>query len=336
MPIPSAFAWVGALDCSSNPTHIEEFYELLPVLWGSEIDFTEVGSDDELQLYATSVVLGSALYEAEHAHNQAFPLSAYDLIPLLEQDYQLTPGPNDSVTTRQAAIAAAMKLPPGAAPAPVVNAIKALVGASNFYAYDPSPTAPTPTVYPTSPGTGPGQFKDVRTPVRFVQLVDPVVQVGVPVWCAYQNLDGTIVTPELLLKGDAIVVGAGNTAQMETVTVSATASAPPAGATPGYSYFQATFTKSHDIGAAITTGTFPYWWSTQRLAWIIVNQATATSRPVRAALDSLLAKTLRTVDQWAILYPTTTSGMKGTVGPFFIGAAMGTSPFGFYTFTFSM
>ncbi len=178
MPQPSAFTWPGAFDFSSNKTHIQVFYELLPSLWGSEIDFTEVGSDDELQLYATAVVLGSALYESEKAGNQANPLAVYDLLPLLEQDYGLTPGPTDNIRTRQNALAAAMALPLGAIPSNIVNTVKRLAGAGNFLGYVPSPTAPAPSIYPAAPGAGPGQFLDVRVPPRFVQLVDPVVTAG--------------------------------------------------------------------------------------------------------------------------------------------------------------
>lgn len=338
MPVPSIFAWCGAIDCSGNPTHIEVFYNLLQTLWGDEIDFSEVGSDEELQCYATAVVMGSALYQAEHAGNQAFAARAYDLIPLLEQDYGLTPGPAATVRSRQAAIAAAMKLPGGATPSNVWNTIKAILGAGNALAYLPSPTFPTPTIYPAAPGAGPGQFRDTRTVPRFVQLVDPVSVTGAPLWCAYQNLDTTITVPDLLFQGDQIVVSAGNTSVMEPVTVLATADASdvPSGCTPGYNYFQATFDNAHDVGAPITTGNFPYWWSTQRLAYVVTNASTAVSRPLRAAVDHVLGKIMRTVDAWAIVAGTMTSPTQGTVGPLVVGGAMGTQSIGAIPFTISM
>jgi hypothetical protein len=336
MPQLSAFTWCGALDMSGNNTHIQDFYELLPTLWGTEIDFTEIGSDDELKLYAWSVVLGSALYELEHAGNQANPLKAYDLIPLLEQDFGLTPGPFDTVQTRQAAIAAAEKFPLGAIPSNIVNTVKLIVGAANFYAYAPNPAGTATTFPPTmAVGNGPGQFRDIRIPPRFVQLVDPVVSIGSS-WCAYQNLDTTIATPELLLAGDTVVVEAGNTGSMEQVTVLATSAATQLDCTPGYNYFQAFFQGPHDVGSPITTGTYPYWWSTQRLNYMVVASSIATSRPKRAKLDAVLAKIMRTVDQWAIVSPSSTTAGGGTVGPLTIGAPMGTTSIGAITYTNSM
>jgi len=319
---------------SGNNTHIEQFYELLPTLWGTEIDFTEIGSDDELKLYATAVVLGSALYEVEHAGNQANPLKAYDLIPLLEQDFQLVPGPHDTVQTRQAAIAAAELLPLGAVASNVVNSIKKLVGAANFKAYVPSPVFP-PTVYPASPGAGPGQFRDIRVLPRLVELVDPVATTGT-FWCAYQNVDPTVTTPILLLQGDQVVVGAGNTAQMEQVTVLAASGTVQSMCTPGFNYFQAAFTKSHDIGASVTTANYPYWFSTQRLAYAVLSAAASVDRPTRAKVDALMGKLAHGTDPWAIVQSTTTTLTGGTVGPLTIGSPIGTQSVGSVTFVNSM
>jgi hypothetical protein len=335
VPQPSAFTWCGAFDLSDRPTHIQELYELLPALWGTEIDFTEIGSEDELKLYATAVVLGSAMYELEHAGNQGDPLKVYDLLPILEQQFGLTPGAKDTVQMRQAALAAAELLPVGCIGSNVVNSVKTIVGAANFKAIVPSPEAPTPTVFPTSPGTGPGQFRDVRVQPRFVQLVDPVASAGT-FWCAYQNLDLSIATPTLLLTNDKIVVGAGNTAQMEPVTVLATSTQVQPLCTPGYSYFQAAFLNTHDVGAPIVTGSFPYWWSTQRLTYIVLSAVAATNRPLRAKIDALLTKIMRTVDIWAIVQATTTTSSGGTVGPLLVGGAMGTQPIGSITFLNSM
>jgi hypothetical protein len=340
MPQRSAFTWPGAQGFYGGPTHIEQFYRLLPALWGTEIDFTEVGSDDELKLYAWSVVLGSALYEAEKAGNQANPLKASDLIPLLEQDFGIIPGAKDSLQDRQNAIAVAELFPRGCIPSNVVNASKLIVAAMNFLAYVPSPEAPNPTRFPTWPisvGVVPGQFKDVRVLPRFLQLIDPVATTGER-WVAYENLDTTITTPTLILNGETVVVQAGNTSTMERVTVDnvATPAAVPSGCTPGYNYFQADFQRSHDIGAPIVTGNYPYWWSTQRLSYIVVSATAAVNRQLRAKLDVLLGKILRTVDMWAIVQATTITATGGTVGPLVVGGGMGTQSVGSVTFKNSM
>jgi hypothetical protein len=110
----------------------------------------------------------------------------------------------------------------------------------------------------------------------------------------------------------------------------------PTNCTPGYNYFQAFFETPHDVGAPITTGDYPYWWSTQRLAYVVVSAAAAINRPLRAKLDALLSKIARTTDPWDIVQATTTTASGGTVGPLVVGGAMGTQSIGSITFENSM
>jgi hypothetical protein len=395
MPQFSAFTSFGFFEFSSQPSLHEQFYKLLPQLWGSQHDMTEVPSYDESKLYAVAGMCAVMVMELNHAGNQANPLTAYDLLPLLENDFLLAPGPKDDLTTRQNAVAAAMLLPGGAKASNIVNSIRKLIG-SAFLAYVPNPAGHgNQTVVPSNPGAGPGAFKDVRIPARFLQLVDPVASLG-SVWCAYEALDtttlpsivwspganfsqGQLVLPTVanaggfffacsgagatgatepvwptvvgqavvdgsvtwtcvstvapaLVAGDVVVVDAGNTSQMEKVTVTAVSNTPPASSntTPGngYLYFQATFTKSHDVAAPLTTGTAPYWWSTQRLNFLVLTLAGATDAPTRAKADRQLGKILRGVDTWALVAPTSTTLTGGTLGPFSAGMGMGTSPLG--------
>lgn len=399
MPRFSAFTPFGQFKMSAAPSYVEQFYRLLPRLWGTEIDCSVVGSYDEMKLYAVSRMCALMLIELEHAGNQANPYKAYDLLPLLESDYLITPGQNDTVPTRQAAVAAAMRLSQGAVGSNVVNLLKSLVGAA-FLAYVPNP-AGTPTVFPASPGDGPGAFKDVNIPAKFLQIVDPVATIGT-CWVAYQALDpsavpttvwspaasfsvgqqvvptiagsvgaffecttaGTTGTTEpawsatvgdtvvdgsvtwtsiariadALVVGDVVVIDAGNTSQMEKVTVAAVANTPPFGSetTPGYLYFAANYTQSHDIGAPVTTGQIPYWTSTQRLNYVVLTAVGATAPPTRAKVDVLLAKILRGVSLWAIVQASSTTPSGGTVGPLSAGAPMGCVPLGTITFTRSI
>jgi len=257
----------------------------------------------------------------------------------------------------------------------------------------------TPSVFPTNPGVGPGQFKDIRTPAKLLKLVDPISTIG-SVWAAYQALDpssvpsqtwsqssvfglmqriqptapngngyyftctaaGTTGTVEpvwpskvgttvvdggvtwtcsapicqFLVPGDSIVVDPGNSAQMEKVTVAGVSTSSPAGlsvqATPGFAYVLANWTKSHDAGAPMTTGNHPYWWSTQRLDYVVIPVAMATDPPTRKKVDALMGKLLRGVDSWAILAPTSTTPTGGTVGPLVVGAPMGASPIAQYSY----
>jgi hypothetical protein len=216
--------------CSSAPSHAEEFYNLLRTLYGPQMLFAK-GSYAEAKLYAWAMGLGRALYELEHAGNQAYPLRAYDLLPLLELDFQLTPGPSDDVPTRQQAVAVAELFPLGAGPANVVAGLRAILGASyvDFVVADHSGAgagfAPTnfPTVsYPLG-DYGPN-FADIRVPARVFRLLDPITPpfgTSTPTWSGYANLDATA-TPEVLYPGDVVMVGGENELTLERVAVSAT------------------------------------------------------------------------------------------------------------------
>lgn len=435
MPLLSAFTPCGHLECSSRPAHGEEFYGLIKGLYqkqeGQNFDFTPPvytagvvttpGTYAEAKLYAWAMGAARVLYELEHARNQQYPLRSLDLLPLLELDYGIIPGPYDSIPVRQAAVAAAELLPNGAKASNLVNGLRAILGA-NFLGVNTAQTpfaGWTPTTYPATPGTGPGHFTDVRVPARMVQLVDPVVSTGSPVWCAYQPLSiNTITNPtgavqvggaaQVLYAGDVVVVQGENTSQAEKVTITQVATQPPAGSnasaatlpagtttwasstnytrgayvTPttanangfyfiaqlpaggtgvgtsgtteptwpsglgqtvvdggitwtavGASFvFQATFTKAHDVGATVTTGNFPYWWSTQRVVWIIMKAAAATDRESRRKVDAFLGKVLPGVTQWAQL----SSVVGSPVGPLTVNGAMGTQTIGSESWTASM
>ena len=459
MPLFSAFTGFGNLAFSSAPSLHSQFYDLLPTLWGTQHDQTVVGSYEEAKRYAVARKLALMSTELLHAGNQANPLTAWDLLPLLENDYLVSPGPSDSIADRQNAVASAMLLPGGAKVSNLVNSLKKTT--ASVLAYLPNPAAlqtaawtpstvvtlgqniipatgpirtmfvctsggatgpvePTwpivinqtvtdgvsvvwrclgaaakQTVYPANPGAGPGAFKDTRIAAKFLQLVDPVATLGVG-WCAYKALDlttlpsitwsskasfsvGQSVLPTVvgasgffyacttagstgttepawtttvgsvvvdgtvfwtcvsnvsaaLQVGDVVVVDPGNTVHMEPVTVLAVSNAAngAVNCTPGPTnlFFQAAFTKSHDVGTPMTTGQVPYWWSTQRLNYIVLTAAGATDQVTRAKVDALMGKIIRAVDQWAIVQPSSTTATGGTVGPLSAGAPMGCVPLG--------
>lgn len=472
----SAFTSFGFFRFSSEPSLHELYYDLIPTLYGTAHDMTQQGSYEQSKRYAMAGILAIAHTELQHAANQANPLTAYDLLPLLENDFLLSPAPGDTVAQRGAAIAAAMLLPGGAKASNIVASARALLGAL-FLAYLPNPAARPavvggavagaggaialnvpnhgrsagetvfvagvlgtseangpwtvtvpdantllltgstfqnayksggsvaglPTVHPANPGAGPGRFTDVSQPAFVLQLVDPVATLGAG-WCAYTALDtstlpsitwspgaafteGQSVLPTIaaatgmlyvcsgngvtgatqpswpsvvgatvvdgsvtwtcastvapsLKPGDQVVIDAGNTSQMEKVTITAFSTTPPVGGncTPGQAnlFLQATFTKSHDVGAPVSTGQIPYWWSTQRSQFIVLAAAAASDPVTRAKIDRLMAKIARGVDTWAIVAPTAVTVRGGTLGPLSAGMGMGTSPVGVIPFANSI
>lgn len=400
MPRLSAFTTMGQWRMSSAPSYVENWYRLLPRMWGTQLDFSNVGSYNEEKLYAVARICALMQAEIEHAGNQRNPPKCFDLLPLQELDFLLTPGPKDDYVARQNALSAATLNTKGGIASNIVAQLSRAL-ASNFLAYLPNP-AGTPTVFPTSPGSGPGAFKDTRIPAKFLQLVDPIVVTGGGQWFAYQALDtssvpttvwsagatfsvgqqvvptplgsngfyftcsaagqtgaseptwpsqvgGTVVDggatwtcsaqiADALVKGDVAVFDAGNTHQMEKVTISAVANTPPANSltTRGYLYARGNFTQEHDIGAPVTTGTFPYWWSTQRLSYAILSAASAVDPASRNKASTLINKLNRGVDQLAIVQPTTITSTGGTIGPLQVGSPMGATPIGSFAFANSL
>lgn len=462
----SAFSSFGFFEFSGEPSLHEQFYDMLPALWGTQHDMSNEGTYEEAKLFATSGMCALMLTELKHAGNQFNPLTAYDLLPLLENDYLISPGPKDGVVDRQNAVAAAILLPGGAKVSNVVNTLKKSVGDA-MLAYLPNPaqntltpwtaettyaggtkvipatgairtlfqgtvgtSGPTEpswplatgalvvdgsvtwtclgaaapqTSFPTDPGAGPGKFSSTQNEAKFLRLVDPVASLGTG-WVAYTALDpttlpsitwspgasfsvgqsvlptlknangflfsctgagstgatepvwpgvvgGTVVDGTItwtcvstvapnLAPGDEVVVDAGNTSQMETVTVLAVANALPFtfDCTPGQAnlFFQATFERSHDVDASMTTGQVPYWWSTQRLNLIVLAPSSARDPATRGKVDRLMSKILRAGDRWAIVgsnIPGRGLQTGGTIGPLSAGMAMGTSPIGLIPYT---
>lgn len=157
--------------------------------------------------------------------------------------------------------------------------------------------------------------------------------------------DGTVtwtctapVAPGLVI-GESVMVDAGNTSQHERVVVEsvATTESVAVNASQGpYLYMLATFTKSHDSGALATTGVYPYWWSTQRLAYIVLADAWSSDPTTVAAIGAALGKIVRAVGQWAVVAPKTTTASGGTVGAMVVGDPMGTTSIGSVSYSNSV
>ena len=106
------------------------------------------------------------------------------------------------------------------------------------------------------------------------------------------------------------------------------------GATPAPRTFTAIFTKSHDVGATVTTMSWPYQWSTQHQVMIVVNSIAAVDSETRRQVNEFMAKTTRGVGQWAIVQPATSSVIGGTLGPFAVGSTpLGVAPLGLFAYS---
>lgn len=399
MPQLSMFTPCGMLELTSEPSHAERIYFSIVNALSQAFDMSQ-GTRMEAWAYATAMMMARAQYALDRAGNQAHPLTACDLIPLLEQAYLVVPSPGETLTQRAATLAAIDALQAGGRLTDIASGLRALLGTA-LLAVVPTGSLVTPTSYPSSPGSGGGNWVDPRTPYLWLQLVDPVVQTGAASWCGYEWVDtsrmvtqtwepsstfevntsviplttqtgffyqatpagglttGTTGTTEptwptaiggtvtdnqivwtcaatvspMLTVGQTVTVQGENTHQIERVTVSAVAVTPPAGSNASVGpCFQATFTKSHDIGASVVTGQFPYLWSTQRQLLVVLSSSKALDRETRRKVDEFMRKVARGVDIWATLAPVTTTTSGGTVGGISAGYPMGTQPFTSMTF----
>ncbi len=211
MPLLSAFTPLGFLSLSSRPTYAQVFYKQLVQALSKAFDMSR-GTRMEAFAYALSMALARAKYALDRAGNQARPLSAYDLIPLLEQGYLVVPSPGASVSERAATLAAIDALQIGGRFWDISSQLQTQLG-SSFLGLVRTKDITTPTVYPAAPGSAQGNFVDPRTPALFLQLVDPlpsptVPLVGARAWVAYEDLDTSEAVTQTWVAGATFAVGA--------------------------------------------------------------------------------------------------------------------------------
>lgn len=171
----------GMLELSSAPSYAETIYTSLVGSLSKAFDMT-AGTRMESWAYAYSMQLARAKYSLDRAANQAHPLTAYDLLPILEQAYLVVPVPRASVAERAAVLAAIDALGAGGALPNIASGLRSLLG-DDLLAVVPmgqllAQNSGAPTVYPSSPGTGGGNFVDPRTEGQYLQTIDPVTLGG--------------------------------------------------------------------------------------------------------------------------------------------------------------
>jgi hypothetical protein len=103
--------------------------------------------------------------------------------------------------------------------------------------------------------------------------------------------------------------------------------------TPAPRTFTGVFQNGHDVGATVTTMSWPYAWSTQHFVFIVVTPAASVDAELRREVNEFMARSTRGVGQWAIVQPQTSTPVGGTIGPFLPGhTPIGTAPIGIFPF----
>lgn len=310
MPLLSAFTPCGMLSMSSAPSRGETNYQILVDQLKGAFDLTQ-GTHAEALVYAMAMLFARAGYALERAGNQKDPKRAYDLLPLLEQDYLITPGANDTVSQRAATLLARMLLSRGAVAENIVAGLREFLE-DDFIAYRPMTTSEA-FVFPTT-WTAAGTLKANPTKTtaapKLVRLSEPIVATGVPFAVGYTNLDSTAGEVKLVA-GDVVMVQPENSGLAERVTITSASGSGTA------RMLTATFTKSHDANAIVTTQNWPYWWSTKRRSLIVLTAAAAVDPEKRRKVDEYMARVARGVSQWSIVQPSA----PGLAGPYLINVS---------------
>jgi hypothetical protein len=276
------------LEYSGAPSYGERIYNQIINSWGTPpVYSTALGSRTEAWAYATAMLLARLRYARKYLANQLDPARVTDLLPVQERKYGLIPGRYATENDRRAALIQRFLLPGGAMRVPVENALRAVLG-SAFLAYRVTKPSEIAT-FPASPGAGPGKFCDVNIQAKIIRLINAVSVTGSPVVAAYQAIDSE--ADSTITAGDVIVMSANNIGLAEKVTV----------ASSGPGTFTATFTKAHDLGDICTTGSFPYWVSTQGHVLVIVTPAAAADPEMRRKVNAVMGEIMQSVVTWDIV-----------------------------------
>lgn len=263
--------------------------------------------------YANAMAFARARYTVERAGNQFRPLKAVEMLPALEWEYGITPGPRDTIRQRQATVAAAAKIARGASGENVRTVLTELLG-DDFLAYIPTSYLDA-TLSPGAPEDV-GNWVLPGTPGSVYRLIDPVSVIGSPLSVAIELVSGAD-TP--LIKDQKVVLDFEVSHRTEAVTVTV----------GGATSFQATFSHPHDPGTLLTTKRAPNQYSTKRHNLVLLSASAMADAEKRRKTNLALRKLLRGVSTWSLA-----EGEAGTAGPFTVGGGkIGRTPIGSVTYT---
>lgn len=284
MPRFSAFAPFGAFAFSSRKPHGQVIYEALRDSQGGAYDTDFETSRQQARLYAQAMCLGSARYQLERAGNQANPLKATEMLPVIEREHQLVPPRNATLDERRATAAARAALSRGARRDAVEEALRLELG-DDFVAYETTAQG-SQTTWPASPGEV-GNFTRADAPLKLIRILGPISRTGEPVTVQFELLVGAMPLP-----GDVVVVCPDVRGPIEKVTLDDVTIE---------NFLTATFTKAHDAGTLARTGLVPAWLSTQRFARISLTTSAARDPEKRRRVNQIMRRAARGVSQWAIV-----------------------------------
>lgn len=258
-------------------------YETMRDNMGSTYDVS-FDARAQLRLFTQAMCLSASHYETERAGNNQNPLTADELLPALERDYQVVPAFGSTKSERRRVLAARRLTTRGPRREAVEDALRTLLG-SAFVAYEPTDMAAAVT-WPASPGDV-GVFAREGAQKKLFKLNSHVSVTGVPRTMGFTALGGT----DAPMAGETYCVDPDTRhPSIEKITIASVAG----------SSLVATFTKPHAAGA-LAVRPHPIWISSKRYNRVIVTFAAATDPETRRKINEQMKRQLRGVSQWCIV-----------------------------------
>ncbi len=294
----SCFTPLGFLELSDDTSYAEQIYDSLISSLGGNYA-TEEGSRAEAWCYATALQIAQARLTLEHAGLQKSPLCVDEMMADREAEWQIVPGPSDTLWDRRRALAARMLLPTGASRGALQAALETLLG-DDFVALryvTPAENA----WWPTTLGDRHMSLPVAGVERKRLRVTQPVsAGLGAPQAVSYEMVDGQ---PDLL-SGDRLLVETEVLGRSESVVVS--------GVTD--THFTATFEDAHEPDCLCTTAPYPMSVGLQRSLLVVLSLIPAVDSPTRTKVNEQLQRQARGVTTWAVVQQATDT----TTGPFTI------------------
>lgn len=268
---------------SSKKPHGLSIYETLKEGMGAAYNVSSEGRQ-QARLYAQAMCLGAAQYELDRAANNQNPLTATELLPVLERDFQVIPPFDATLGDRRRELAARRLVTRGARVEAVESSLRLLLGDA-FISYEPTPTASL-VAWPAAPASI-GTFERAGTQKKLIRISANISTTNVPHTVVFESLGGT----DAPIAGEHYTVGTDsrdpNIERVEVTTVN--------GQT-----LTAVFTRPHVTGF-LATRPHPVFISSKRYARVVVTFAAATNVETRRKINEQMKRQLRGVSRWCIV-----------------------------------
>jgi hypothetical protein len=272
----------GGFRFSSRPPRGRMIYEALRDGQGDTYD-RSWDARQQKRLFAAAMAIACAQYQNDRAAANANPLTATELLPQIEADYQIIAPHGATLHERRQVADARRQVTRGPRRESVEDALRTLLG-DDFIELRTTAVADR-NPWPTSPGDV-GVFSSPGTPKKAFRLTGSVIHVGIPVTVGIEVL-GT----DAPMPGEAFTLDPDTRhPHIEKVTLTAGSA----------TSITATFGKPHAAGA-IAVRPHPVWISNQRYSRIVLTVTAARDQETRRKVNELMARMLRGISRWCVV-----------------------------------